>query len=49
MCESELKHSMQNTEIFFCLNCEDWVQNKDLVLESDWTLLDENGDPRQDV
>ena len=52
MFESEnyvIKHIIQNKEVFFCLNCDDWVQNKELVLKGDWTLFDENGDLRRDV
>ena len=44
-----LKHIIQNKEVFFCLNCDDWVQNKELVLKGDWTLFDKNGDLRRDV
>ena len=44
-----IKHIIQNKEVFFCLNCDDWVKNKELVLKGDWTLFDENGDLRRDV
>ena len=40
-----IRHIIQN----FCLNCDDWVQNKELVLKCEWTLFDENGDLRRDV
>ena len=35
--------------MFFCLNCDDWIGNKEEVLKSDWTLFDSNGDLRRDV
>ena len=44
-----VKHEIQNTEIFFCLNCEDWIGNKEQVLRSDWILFDGNGCLRRDV
>ena len=42
-------HEIQNTDIFFCLNCDSWIQNKMDVLSSDWTLLDIHGNLRGDV
>ena len=34
---------------FLCLNCEDWIANKDMVINPGWTLFDKNGDLRTDV
>ena len=42
-------HVVQNMKIYFCRNCDDWVQNKTKVLQSGWTLLEEAGDLRMDV
>ena len=44
-----VKHLIRNMELAFCLNCDDWIHNKEAVLESDWTLFDANGDLRRDV
>ena len=38
-----VKHLIKDTEIFFCLNCEDWVKEKQNVLEPGWSLFDEDG------
>ena len=32
-----------------CLNCDDWIQQKNFVLEQGWTLFDEAGYLRQYV
>ena len=34
---------VQNIKLFFCLYCNDWIQQKHLVLEQGWTLFDEDG------
>ena len=44
-----VKHIIKSKEMFFCLNCDDWIGNKEEVLKSDWTLFDSNGDLRRDV
>ena len=44
-----VRHLIKNTEVYFCLNCDDWVQQKDSVLELGWSLLDTNGCLRRDV
>ena len=44
-----VEHVVQKMKVYFCLNCDDWVQNKTKVLQSGWTLLDEAGDLRTDV
>ena len=44
-----VNHRIKSTEVFFCLNCEDWIQEKEKVFEKGWTLFDINGDLRRDV
>lgn len=36
-------HVIRSMNIFFCLNCNDWIKNKEAVLDQGWTLLDEAG------
>ena len=42
-------YKIQNIDLCFCLNCEDWIKNKPAVLEQGWTLFDKAGYLRQDV
>ena len=42
-------HKIENTQVYFCLNCEDWIKQKDKVLLFGWSLFDCNGDLRHDV
>ena len=44
-----VKHEIKNTEVLFCLNCNDWIRDKEQVLNKDWTLFDINGDLRRDI
>ena len=44
-----VKHELNNMQVFFCLNCEDWVQDKSKVLEDGWALFDQAGNLRYDV
>ena len=44
-----VKHTIKNTDVYFCLNCDDWVQQKNSVLEPGWSLVDVNGRLRRDV
>ena len=37
------KHVINNKKIFFCLNCDDWIQYKLKVFDQGWTLLDAEG------
>jgi hypothetical protein len=37
-----VKHLIRNMELAFCLNCDDWIHNKEAV-------FDLNGDLRRDV
>lgn len=48
-CSFVVKHTIQNMEIFFCLNCEDWVKDKSRVLDHGWSLFDEDGNLNQFV
>ena len=43
------KHVIEHTELFFCLNCDEWIKNKAMVLDQGWRLLDDNGFLRRDV
>ena len=44
-----VKHVIQNMEVFFCLNCDDWVQEKSRVLDKGWSLFDMAGNLNQFV
>ena len=44
-----VKHIIQNMETYFCLNCDDWVKDKERVFEHGWTLLDQYGYLRIDI
>ena len=35
-----VKHSVQNMEIYFCLNCDDWIVDKSVVLQPGLSLFD---------
>ena len=50
-CESSWVNSLHVKEhkIFFCLNCDEWIRDKSLVLQEGWTLYDKDGNLRQDV
>ena len=37
------RHVINNMEVFFCLNCEDWIQDKARVFDYGWTLYDDQG------
>ena len=43
------RHLVKNMEVFFCLNCDDWIKEKDVVFTEGWTLFDESGFLRHDV
>ena len=44
-----VEHWIENIKLYFCLNCEDWVQHKSNVLKDGWSLFDEEGLLRRDV
>ena len=39
----EVDHVIKNMNIFFSLNCNDWIRDKEAVLDQCWALLDEAG------
>ena len=41
--DSVIGYIMENQEIHFCLNCDDWVKYKEKVFDDGWTLLDRDG------
>ena len=43
------KHMLNNMETFFCLNCDDFIKDKAMVLQEGWTILDSNGLLRRDI
>ena len=38
-----IKHNIKGMEVYFCLNCEDWVKLKDNVFDQGWSLFDQDG------
>ena len=38
-----VEHVVENMKVFFCLNCDDWIQHKANVFNPGWTLFDEEG------
>ena len=44
-----VKHVVENMEVYFCLNCEDWVQYKQNVFKQGWSLFDKEGFLRTDI
>ena len=44
-----VQHIVKNTQIFLCLNCDGWIQEKDNILNPGWTMFDQNGYLRRDV
>ena len=43
------EHIIQNTKVFFCLNCDDWVKEKGAVFGLGWSLFDQAGYLRVDI
>ena len=37
------EHVVNHRTVFFCLNCDDWVQNKNQVFTEGWKLTDDEG------
>ena len=35
-----VNHDVGNKKLWFCLNCDEWIQDKTNVLNKDWTLFD---------
>ena len=44
-----VKHEIENMQLWVCLNCDEWIQDKTKVLNQDWPLFDQNGDLQRDV
>ena len=44
-----VKHVLKNKEVYFCLNCDDWVKDKSRVLDKGWSLFDMAGNLNQFV
>ena len=44
-----VNHNVKNMNVFFCLNCRDWIKNKEAVFDEDLTLFDEAGFIKQNV
>ena len=38
-----VKHTINNMEVYFCLNCDDWVKSKERVFDQGWSLFDQDG------
>ena len=44
-----VQHIIKNQRIFICLNCEDWIQKKEEIMNPGWSLYDQQGNLRRDV
>ena len=44
-----VEHTVKNKVFFLCLNCEDWIRRKDMIINPGRSLYDQNGDLRRDV
>ena len=44
-----VKHVMNHENMYFCLNCDEWIKIKTNVLNEGWSLLDEAGNLRCDI
>ena len=42
-----VKHLINNMEVYFCLNCDDWVKYKSKVFDQGWSLFDGEGNLNQ--
>ena len=42
-------HTIQNMEVFFCLNCDDWIKDKAAVFIEGWKMFDDQGFLRYDL
>ena len=34
---------INGTELYFCLNGDDWIQQKEKVVDQEWSLFDQDG------
>ena len=44
-----VKHEIKNMQVWFCLNCDEWIQDKTQVLNKGWSFFYQKGDLRRDV
>ena len=44
-----VNHNVKNMDVFFCLNCSDWIRNKEAVFDKDLTQFYEAGFLKQNV
>ena len=44
-----VEHNIKNTNVFFCLNCNDWGKVKTAVFDQGWSLFNEDGFLRHDI
>ena len=44
-----VQFKINDKELYFCLNCKDWVKHKDEVLDQGWSLFDQDGNLNQFV
>jgi hypothetical protein len=44
-----VRHIVNNTAFLLCLNCDDWIHHKEMVITPGWTLFDANGALRYNV
>ena len=47
--DSVVKHIIKGNEVFFCLNCDDWIKDKMAVFDLGWSLFDQDGFLRYDI
>ena len=40
---------VKNKVFFLCLNCEDWIRRRDVVINPRWSLYDQKGEMGRDV
>ena len=38
-----VEHMINQRKVYFCLNCDDWIEYKSEVFNEGWTLLNEEG------
>ena len=43
------EHIIKNIRTFFCLNCDNWILEKEKVHEQGWSLLDNEGYLRKGI
>ena len=44
-----VEHVVRNNRLFLCLNCDDWIQKKEEIMNNGWSLYDQFGNLRRDV